>query len=429
MTWMLVLLAACAVTDEGGKVDPKTYWHHAPVETAGAAEGFVSLELPPEVLDRMLPTHGDARLADGANNVIPYLLRKVPPARRAARAALRDLKPVVLEDGNTALEGELKEPVGASSLTLSLSEGGGEELSPLPLRVEAREGQEAWSVLAEGNYPLESAGDGGAVRIAFPARTVRAVRLVYPAGDRLWRGALVRQAFFSDGDATVPAHQRLVELRAADAVKPDKDIPAGVTVHEWKTPRNLPVESVRPHFRGDWYERGCIVSCGDMPGRGLPTQWRGLASGAVSRRQYHGHPLSSNELSAGLQTGALLRLNVTDGDNPPLVLDRVELRAARMELIFRNEPGRAYTLHFGRERAARPEYDLARVVEGLNAPEFPRVALGAVVYGGDGSNPADLPWTERNRYVLWGGMAVIMVIMMAVLVANLRGEAGKGGTP
>jgi hypothetical protein len=87
--------------------------------------------------------------------------------------------------------------------------------------------------------------------------------------------------------------------------------------------------------------------------------------------------------------------------------------------VFRQEPGRRYTLLYGHSRASAPQYDLARVTAETALDGAAEARLGAPVTNEAYDDPA--PWTERNPFVIWAALAVAVVVLGALAVRALKG--------
>lgn len=101
---------------------------------------------------------------------------------------------------------------------------------------------------------------------------------------------------------------------------------------------------------------------------------------------------------------------IDNGDNKPLMVEKVEPQALERRIYF--DPGgrSAVRLYYGDEKLSAPEYDYARF--------FHKEANAVLaVMGTESQNPAytgrpdDRPWSERHGWVLWGAMLAAVAVL------------------
>lgn len=123
-----------------------------------------------------------------------------------------------------------------------------------------------------------------------------------------------------------------------------------------------------------------------------------------------------------------LRLRIHNGDNPPILLKRLALRACRREFVFAtNAPGR-YWIYYGNPAAKQPSYDFARVISAAAKPE--EASLGA-----QEQNPVYVPpepplrpWTDRHPAMLYTILSAAILGLgygSVKFLLSLRAAAGR----
>ena len=93
----------------------------------------------------------------------------------------------------------------------------------------------------------------------------------------------------------------------------------------------------------------------------------------------------------------LARLIVTDGDNPPLPVEGIELSVTALTVLFVPERAGSYWLYYGNRKAARPVYDTTAIGRrrGREAPLPARL-------GAPENNPAFAPpFSDRYPWLLY----------------------------
>ena len=111
-----------------------------------------------------------------------------------------------------------------------------------------------------------------------------------------------------------------------------------------------------------------------------------------------------------------LRIHIFNHDNPPLVVRRLILSAESRVVDFPAEAGGQYWLYYGSAGAHRPSYDFAQT-RPLHVKPF------MIELGPGENNPAyresPKPWTDRRPGVLYGVLALAIVIMGFIAVRFL----------
>jgi hypothetical protein len=151
---------------------------------------------------------------------------------------------------------------------------------------------------------------------------------------------------------------------------------------------------------------------GDQRASARPLQWDPLGRGAIYRLEGERERL---RIDARGRARAL-RVRILNGDDRPLVLERVTVLVPVERLLFEAEPEGEYRLTYGAADLEAPKYDLARTLEA--AAEAPRAELGPPVRF---EIEADvLPWTERHPALLWAGLLVVVAALGALTWRALR---------
>lgn len=145
-----------------------------------------------------------------------------------------------------------------------------------------------------------------------------------------------------------------------------------------------------------------------------------LGEGDISRveRKRGGAIVNSEHLFVPVsrsQSGHFL-VTVSNGDDPPLALARVQPQAVERRVFFEPKGAERLQLYYGDDKLDAPTYDYAKFFKDEAAAE---AALGAAE-----ANPAftrrpdERPWSERHPAVLW--LALVAAVVGLGLLA-LRG--------
>jgi hypothetical protein len=156
--------------------------------------------------------------------------------------------------------------------------------------------------------------------------------------------------------------------------------------------------------------------------------WSTWTTGEIYRYHQGSSPSSiaheqlTMPLPYGLTTARYWRLEILNGDDPPLAGVTPHFYTTPRHLVFEQQPGHTYRLIYGQYRASAPQYDLERRLD--SAQELAAVAgtVGAESENSDYSDPR--PWTERHTMVLW-----IVVGLVALLLGYSAIRALKRAVP
>ena len=141
-----------------------------------------------------------------------------------------------------------------------------------------------------------------------------------------------------------------------------------------------------------------------------------LASGSWNRTPEPGVPETRLfELSGRIQTDTLW-IETDNGDNPAIVLNAVQAVYPVVRLVFKVAETDGCALAYGNAAAGAPRYDLRLVAVKLltSGRHVARLA--------DGGQPAavgSLFTRLNNRYLLWGALALVVVVLLAVMAKLL----------
>jgi uncharacterized protein DUF3999 len=103
-----------------------------------------------------------------------------------------------------------------------------------------------------------------------------------------------------------------------------------------------------------------------------------------------------------------LKLTVFNGDNSPLVINKIDLSGLRRMIVFASKEPGAYELFSGNASAARPSYDFAEVTPDSIDPAA--ATLGPPADNAQYRAPA-LPWTDRNPILLNTVLLLAVIVM------------------
>lgn len=112
------------------------------------------------------------------------------------------------------------------------------------------------------------------------------------------------------------------------------------------------------------------------------------------------------------------RVEVMNGNDPPLAGARPTLYTTPRHVVFRQEPGQFYRLLYGQSEAKAPQYELGRLVDRKTIESAVVGTLGAEEVNTAYADPR--PWTEQHPVVLWLALGIAVVALAFSALRALR---------
>lgn len=331
---------------------------------AGDARALAALDLPPELWTHAQSDLRDLRLIDAEGREVPYVLD-----RQEQREAGREWTGTLIDARREAKTSslwtvDLGQARRFDQLTLEIPGQGFAKR----LRVEASDDARTWRLVRDDAGVFERDWNGSLrhTRVEFKA-PVEARYLRLTADDR--RSAPI--------DITAAAVQDRRTLDEARWVRPaplrPETSPADTTVLRLELPAGIPVEAVTLDAAEAVFSRQ--VRLVEIDARG---ERQVLGEARLHRVRFEPEGLTSEVLRLeGRPAGSgALRVEIDDGDSPPLRGLSASVSGTRRRLIFPAAPG-PLTLYYGNTATRAPLYDLAALQSALlTAHEHAEARLG-----------------------------------------------------
>jgi hypothetical protein len=413
---LLLAAAGLGLAAPARALDPSLYSTVRPV-TGVARPGYHAVRVDADLWRASLAAPGtlaDLRIASPDGAEVPWALRAVggPDGEEEVPAELVD--PVVLPGGVVrAVIDKGKRGVRTDELRLDLE--GDDFLRPV--RIESSDNGRAFGVLAEGGrvYAVKGLAEARRTVVRHPPSEARFLRvtLLPGAGEppRLSRAHPLRRPEAPPPvdvlDLPAPARTAGPDGRTSlfDLDLGAPGIPASAVVLEIATPAfERPARVLGSHDGATYVPLG----------GGLV--WRAGADGDV-------------RIATAPAGRRRLRIEIHDGDAPPLAVTGVHVEWRAHELILAPPAAGPHALYVGDREAHAPAYDLAAVLARLPAgtPVAPAALGPAAPNPRYAPRTPEAPFTERHR----GPIAAAAVAALAALalwaIRLLRRAPESGG--
>ncbi len=397
-------------------------WKHwqcaAPVELGPASEArLVAVPIPAAVTARAAEGWRDVRLIDAEGREVPFFLHARLGGRTTVAHAARLLEPGFVPGRYTQVVLDLGADPGIHN-AVRLGLDGTDDLQT---RVEVATSADGatWQVVEDGEPVFRLKGTGAVAErldVPYPDSRSRYIRLRILEGARR---VLLRSARVTHEVVTT------TERVAADAgftPAPDAARP-GTSL--WLSRADLarrPMSQVRFEATDALFSRRVTVEAA-----GVWDSWRHVATGDIGRTLAAGQARTVLSIEFPEAMGRAWRVSVADGNDPPVPGLVPALYETPRRLVFRQEPGQSYRVIYGHSRAAAPAYDLERRTDAAAIEAAVSGSLGAESVNAGYEDPA--PWTERNPYLLWVVLALVVIGLGAMALRTLRASTPRSGGP
>jgi hypothetical protein len=260
--------------------------------------------------------------------------------------------------------------------------------------------------------------DGQITRSTTDARVVESLSVTYPVSTlpflRVtiagWDDASALGGIAVDQETPVLARRvTLAEVKAGATSSRD-----GRTSYEFALDANLPMIDGATLLVG----AGEFSRPSRLRLRGLDEHWQDAYADLTQlgpRRQF------AFRFALGRYDSA--HLMVTDGDNPPLPVEGLQLSVTARTVVFVAAQAGPYWLYYGNRKAAWPAYDTSAIErrQGLTTPQTARL-------GAPESNPAFAPpFSDRYPYVLYSAVVAAVALMGLLGFRMLRALPASAG--
>ena len=379
------------------------------------ADGFYRIDLKPELIAKCQANLGDIRILDQKKHFSPYIFgNQLVFKDQKSFIAFPKLKALAEVDTVTTFIAENKEHLTINQLSLQLRNTSVKRT----VNLSGSDDLNKWYAIKE-NISLEEAVsdevDNGTYQqqLNFPSSSYRYLRIQINNENKgsvaILQAGIYRQQ-------TIPP----VYVRLAAAVIKQKDS-AGTSYIKVLFNDNYQLNKLHLDIAGQkYYKRNIRVY--DIGGKDRSLVIDTVISSSAMPYLYFSVKTKRIELE------------IHNGDNPPLVLNKVSAYQLNQSLISYLEKGQAYQLLFGDGKATSPDYDLKFFGDSLQQelkqldhqaispnPVYKQVAVKTKVTKADG-----IP-----GWLIWAAIAIVAALLgfltfRMIQEVGKRTEEGKG---
>jgi hypothetical protein len=392
-------------------------WRYSRVVQLPQTSGETPAEvvLPWEIYAHCAPGCEDARIVNSRGEETAFVVEAKQAARNVESRAARVLENSFVANEYTQVIGDLGE--GFATYDRVRVETNRPDFI-VWAEVALSDDSRAWRIV-EARAPIarfRSRSVDGTQTIPFQGLSSRYVRV---------RIAEPSQQFPVNGISVLNEKQvrrQTADVSAAFIEEKSTDPTEGV----WRTTLaslNQPVSELTIQTDSSEFYRAVRVSAGSDG-----QEWSYWGSGVIYRYKQGDKIRESLRIEFSEITGnRFLRVEVINGNDQPLANVHFVPAAVPRTLAFKLVLGQDYRLIYGNEKAGRPQYDLSHYFDSDPAkPVYAVLSLGPEEETLNYRDPR--PFTERHPEVLWGALALAIVLIGLTALKTLRAP-GKPAPP
>ncbi len=413
MRRFLTLLCSAAIYLTAFAADLPSAWRHwrysrSVAELSVSLRTPAEIRLPWEVFARSEARGADFRLMDDRGQEVPFELAADPgePATRQVRQA-RIIEKSFVPGQFTQVIADLGErPPSYNQVRIETPESDFIIWVELALSDDAR----LWRVV-HSRAPIsrfQSRAIEGTQTIPFEALSARYVRLRLSEGSAQFPVTAVEGLYdiSREPERTALPVQMTLET-SADSAESRWRVDCGTV--------NFPVTEVAFSTEQPEFYRAVRLSTSENA-----EEWRFRASGEIHRYREGGKLKEQVRVVFPESSGERYwRVEIVNGNDPPLSNARFELRGVPRRMLFLAQPGRTYRVLYGNLAAKSPQYDVAHLFAAL--PPKPAYAVASLRSEELNTAYADpQPFTERHPVVLWVALAIAIAVLGFAALRALR---------
>jgi hypothetical protein len=388
-----------------GALDTWRWQYQASIEAPTGAGGVASVRLTRDIYIRSRPDLADLRVVRGGDEV-PYLIEM----RRGA-VENREFEPTVLNQSVVPGRGlQLTLDLGGHWKHTRVRMATAETNFRQKVRIETSNDNRSWAIARDNDYIFDfSQGDRhvAVLTVDYPTSTMRYVRATIFGWTKT---DAVRQVW------SAYHHERPAEREVMNTLPPqrseDPETKSSILLLDLKQAGvpydRIQLESDESHF----YRAAELETSTDAK------TWHFVASGTT----YQTASESSPGFTFGEHHDRYLRLRIFNGDDKPIPVKSVAVEVTVRLLKFPLAgPASPYRLFTGNPDAKAPSYDFAAVVaHEAPPPEVHATLLASSANPGYRPPPPPVkPWSERYPQLLYGTLALAIVVMGYVTIRFL----------
>jgi hypothetical protein len=414
---LCILVAALFTSGAGPSLDPSPYRYLAPVE--GIAPGYVFLNVPADVYDKANPNLSDLRVSSGNNTEVPYVIWSNSRTSERKRIETQILNTSYIPQSYTTFTLDVGETrIRTNKITIATTSTD----FVRRITIEGSLDNRKFAILKKDDYIFDLTSD----------HNIRNLTVTYPTTDYRY----LKVTLWDDGEeplAEVGGDIYLEEEIVGESVA----LPAIMKVAEKEEPRpvteiivdlsymNVPSSTMELSVSDSNFKRNITILSANVDN---PADYVEIFTTSIYSIKTPRFSRTNTTVSYPETQARYLKIIIQNENDSSLTVSKIAVSGVPRKITFSALPDTKYVLYLGNSRAARPSYDIARIFTYIDRNSFIPVSLGPIIENPGYRPGSDLPLTERYPWILWGAIALMILVLGGVIVRMMM-RLGKEQRP
>ncbi len=415
-TVLIVLIAALFLSGAGPLLDSSLYRYRAHIEVS--APGYVFFNVPPAVFDKANPDLSDMRISSGDTTEVAYVIWSNTRTSERKRIDTQILNTSYIPQSYTTFTLDVGD-TGIRTNSIEITTGSSDFVRRIT--IEGSPDNRKFAVLKEDDYIFDLSNN----------HNIKNLTISYPATDYRY----LKVTLWDDGEE--PLLEVGGEIYLIEDIKGESEvIPGAVKVVEVKTPKpateitldlsykNIPTSTIELTVNDTNFKRDVTLLAADTD---TQKDYTVIAAASIYSIKTSRFSRSSTSFDYPSTQARYLKIIIANEDNTPLTVSGVTVSGVPRKITFSAAPDTDYTLYFGNPRIESPSYDIAEVFSYIDRSTFLPVSLGQVIENPAYKPGSDLPMTERYPWIIWGAIALMILILGGIIIRTMMRMTGQSG--
>ncbi|MBN2223629.1 MAG: DUF3999 family protein [Deltaproteobacteria bacterium] len=409
-----ILIAALFLSGAGPSLDSSVYRYLAHIEVT--APGYVFFNILPDVYDKAKPNLSDLRISTVDAIEVPYVIWSNSRTSERKKIETQVLNTSYIPQSYTTFTLDVGD-TGIRTNSITITTGSTDFVRRIT--VEGSPDNRKFAVLKENDYVFDLTSD----------HNIKNLSISYPMTDYRY----LKVTLWDDGE------EPLVEVGGniylVEDIKGESEvIPSAMKVREVKTPKpiteitvdlaykNIPTSTIALLVSDTNFKRDVTLLSANVD---TPKDYKETLTTSIYSIKTSRFSRSNTTIDYPRTQARYLKLIIEDENNTPLTISGVTVSGVPQKITFSANPGKEYVLYLGNPRIESPLYDIVQVFSYIDRNSFLPVSLGPIIENPDYKPGSDLPMTERYPFILWGAIALMILILGGIIIRMMIRLAGE----
>jgi hypothetical protein len=385
-------------------IDTASYRYAAPVE--GTSSGYVFFNLPPDVYDKASPSLSDLRIVTTGGDEVPFVIWSNTKTSERKKIETQTLNTSYIPKSYTTFTLDLGDD-GIRTNGLSITTKSTDFVRRVT--VEGSSDNKKFALLKKDDYIFDLTNE----------HNIKNLTVSYPTTDYRY----IRVTIWDDGEE--PLVEAGGEIYLTSELKGESVVLTGVLTREDKKPgsitelvidlgaKNLPSYAVALSITDQSFKRDAKVLSSNEDD---PTKYTQVYSTTIYRITTPRFTRENTVIEYPETRARYIKVVVHNENDRPLSITNAVVSGVPRKITFSAAPGEHYSLYLGNPRATEPSYDIEELFSYIDRSTVVPVTLGPVAPNPGYVPGAELPFTERYPWLLWGAIGLMIALLGAIVL-------------